>query len=160
MKCLSSGERAGTHQGGSVRHGLQARQWTGWCGKSWSRGCCGRKALEKTWQQEQEGESTSSEQAPGRLRVNWNQLYLQGKTAGVKRKIQPTIDSLSFNAEPYVDSGSVILYGKIRLLRSYWCNTFSQLDCQFYSTVCRNGRNATCRGCELHKWGTFSSSTW
>lgn len=59
MGSLSSGKCAGVLQGGSVRHGLQTRQWTRRPGKSWIRGG-GGKTLEKTRQQEQEGESAAS----------------------------------------------------------------------------------------------------
>lgn len=66
MRSQSLGERAGALQGGSVRYGLQARQRTCRPGTAWFRGG-GGKTLEKTRQQQQEGESTTSYQAPGSL---------------------------------------------------------------------------------------------
>lgn len=55
---LSSGEREGALQGGPVHHGLQARERTSRPRKSWNRRGSG-KTLEKTRQQEQEGESAA-----------------------------------------------------------------------------------------------------
>ena len=68
MGSLSLGECASALQGGSICHGLQTRQWTSQPRKSWIRDGGGQ-ALEKTWQQEQEGESTPAYQASGCLKM-------------------------------------------------------------------------------------------
>lgn len=89
---LSSGEREGALQGGSVHHGLQARQRTSRLWKSWSRRSSG-KTLEKTRQQEQEGESEEGNETSGCLETAGKKnLYLQIISARKKRNLRLRCD--------------------------------------------------------------------
>lgn len=71
ISCVSPGECAGALQGGSVHHGLQARQRASRPRKSWIRRD-GGKTLEKTRQQEQEGESATHYKTSGCLETITN----------------------------------------------------------------------------------------